>query len=128
MYILGVSGGFKLGYQDAAAVLMHNGKVIAAIEEERISRIKHAPSVFPYYAIREVLGVAKITIHDVAEVATHGITWGDDYRIDVSKFFFLHFGFCPKLSFWHHHDAHAAGAFFSSGFTGEHDCFIRQFW
>lgn len=117
MYILGVSGGFKLGYQDAAAVLMHNGKVIAAIEEERISRIKHAPSVFPYYAIKEVLGVAKITINEVAEVATHGITWGDDYRNDVSNFFLLHFGFCPKLSFWHHHDAHAAGAFFSSGFT-----------
>lgn len=116
-YILGISGGFRLGYQDAAAVLVSDGMVVAAIEEERLSRVKHAPSVMPYFAIKEVLQIAGISIEQVAEVATHGITWGDEYREDVRQYFITYFGFCPKLSFWHHHMAHAAGAFYSSGFS-----------
>jgi carbamoyltransferase len=116
MYILGISGGFRLGYQDAAAVLIQDGNVIAAIEEERLSRIKHAPSIVPYYAIKEVLQIAGITIEQVDEIAAHGSTWGPQYQTDVKEYFTSHFGFCPKLSFWHHHMAHAAGSFFSSGF------------
>ena len=105
-----------MGYQDAAAALMHDGMVIAAIEEERLSRIKHAPSIMPFLAIHEVLKKGGITIQQIDEVATHGATWGEEYQQDLRQYFLTYFGHCPKLSFWHHHMAHAAGAFFSSGF------------
>ena len=47
MYILGIS----CYYHDAAAVLLKDGMLIAAAEEERFSRIKHDYS-FPKRAIR----------------------------------------------------------------------------
>jgi carbamoyltransferase len=49
-YVLGVSG----LYHDAAAALVHDGEVIAAVEEERFSRRKHDPR-FPRAAIRHCL-------------------------------------------------------------------------
>jgi len=46
MHILGIS----CFYHDAAAALIHNGKLVAAVEEERLSRQKH-DSDFPMQAI-----------------------------------------------------------------------------
>lgn len=46
MYILGVSG----FYHDSAAVLIHDGRIIAAAQEERFTRKKH-DSGFPRNAI-----------------------------------------------------------------------------
>lgn len=43
MYILGISGGVRLGYHDIGAALLKDGKLIAAVEEERINRVKHSP-------------------------------------------------------------------------------------
>ena len=47
MYILGISA----YYHDSAACLIRDGKVIAAAQEERFSRVKH-DSRFPYKAIQ----------------------------------------------------------------------------
>jgi carbamoyltransferase len=47
MYILGIS----CYYHDAASVLLHDGQLIAAAEEERFSRVKHDYG-FPRHAIR----------------------------------------------------------------------------
>ncbi|MBL7197453.1 MAG: carbamoyltransferase [Candidatus Omnitrophica bacterium] len=55
MYILGIS----CYYHDAAACLLKNGEVIAAVEEERFTRIKHDYS-FPINAIKFCLDFAKI--------------------------------------------------------------------
>jgi carbamoyltransferase len=55
MYILGIS----CFYHDAAAALLHDGKLIAAAEEERFSRRKH-DSGFPEHAIRFCLEQAGI--------------------------------------------------------------------
>ena len=44
MYILGISGNFYRGSADAAAVLLRDGTLVAAAEEERFIRVKHAPS------------------------------------------------------------------------------------
>jgi len=55
MYILGVS----CYYHDAAAALLHDGRLIAAAEEERFSRLKH-DSGFPRNAIRFCLDAGKI--------------------------------------------------------------------
>jgi carbamoyltransferase len=60
MIQLGLSG----FYHDSAAALVIDGKVIAAIEEEKLSGIKHDSS-FPFKAIRWVLDYAQITIDEV---------------------------------------------------------------
>ena len=60
MYILGISA----YYHDSAAALMFNGKVIAAAQEERFTRIKHDESV-PINAIMFCLQYAEIGIEDI---------------------------------------------------------------
>jgi len=55
MHILGVS----CYYHDAAAALLEDGRLIAAAEEERFSRLKH-DSGFPRNAIRYCLDAGKI--------------------------------------------------------------------
>ncbi len=60
MIQLGLSG----FYHDSAAALVIDGKVIAAIEEEKLSGIKHDSS-FPFKAIQWVLQYAHITIDEV---------------------------------------------------------------
>lgn len=116
MYILGINGGVRLGYRDASAVLTLNGKVVAAVEEERLNRIKSSPHQLPELAIRQVLEIAGISIKDVAIVATHGSTWGGQYGEVLKNFFQTNFAHKPLLMRFHHHDCHAAGAYFSSGF------------
>ena len=55
MYVLGISAYFH----DAAAAIFKDGKLIAAIEEEKLSRIKHDYN-FPENAIQFCLNEAKI--------------------------------------------------------------------
>lgn len=60
MYILS----FKEGH-DPAACLLKDGEIIAAVEEERFIRKKHAPGVFPVESIRFCLKFAGIKEQDV---------------------------------------------------------------
>ena len=60
MYVLGISAYFH----DAAAAIFKNGKLIAAIEEEKLSRIKHDYN-FPENAIQFCLKEAKIQSSDL---------------------------------------------------------------
>lgn len=60
MYILGIS----CFYHDAAAALIHNGRLIAASEEERFSRLKH-DSGYPQLAVEYCLRTAGITAQDL---------------------------------------------------------------
>ncbi|MFQ6109800.1 MAG: carbamoyltransferase [Candidatus Aminicenantales bacterium] len=60
MYILGIS----CYYHDAAAALIKDGKLVAAAEEERFSRIKHDFD-FPDHAIRFCLDYAGISGKDL---------------------------------------------------------------
>ena len=55
------------GNHDAAAVLMEDGKVLAAIEEERLNRVKHS-SAFPLRAIRRCLEQAGVKLEDVDRI------------------------------------------------------------
>lgn len=64
MYILGISA----YYHDSAATLLKDGKVIAAVEEERFSRLKH-DNQFPQQAISACLKYAGITINDISYIA-----------------------------------------------------------
>ena len=60
MIQLGLSG----FYHDSAAALVIDGKVVAAIEEEKLSGIKHDSS-FPFKAIQWCLNYTKISIDEV---------------------------------------------------------------
>ncbi len=115
-YILGINGGVRAGYQDVAAVLMCDGRVIAALEEERINRVKHSAGQLPILSVKEVLRIANITIYDVAVVAFHGSTWQVEIEQVIQQHFESYFGFCPPIKRYHHHDCHAASSFFASGF------------
>lgn len=116
MYILGINGGVRMGYQDISAVLLKDGKVIAAIEEERVSRVKHAPHQLSEKAITEVLDIAGIDITDVDIVATHGQTWGDDYQRALEGYLKDTFGHSPTIKRYHHHTCHGASAYYASGY------------
>ncbi len=63
MYILAYKDG-----HDPAACLMRDGVIVAAAEEERFIRAKHAPGAFPKNAIRFCLSQAGIREEDVDHV------------------------------------------------------------
>src|SRR5712692_8141747 len=69
MYILGLT---TLG--DSAATLINNGEIVAAVEEERFSRVKHH-SGFPYQSVQYCLDQAGITIADVAHIGLYWKPW-----------------------------------------------------
>jgi carbamoyltransferase len=60
MYVLGIS----CFYHDAAACLLRDGEVVAAVSEERFTRKKH-DSEFPVHAIRYCLREGGITSKDL---------------------------------------------------------------
>ncbi|EFK96736.1 carbamoyltransferase family protein [sediment metagenome] len=95
---------------------MKGGEIIAAVEEERINRIKYAPGQLPELAIREALKIGGISMNDVDIIATHGETWGDDFGFWLIDYIKYNFGHCPEIRRINHHDAHAASAFYASGF------------
>lgn len=63
MYVLGINA----YHGDASAALVHDGKLIAAVEEERFNRIKHCAG-FPGHAIRYCLEAAGIGVEDLDHV------------------------------------------------------------
>lgn len=66
MIILGLSG--ALGHDPSAAIVV-DGKIVAAAEEERFIRDKHAKNLFPYEAARYCLQEAGIAPEAVDVVA-----------------------------------------------------------
>jgi len=122
-------------YHDSAAVLVRDGTIVAAIEEERLNRVKHS-SFFPARAIRFCLERAKITIADVDIIVTDTAEEFADFVIarDASKqphhpfqsgrqllaaTFKREFGVdvSAKLHFCRHHVAHLYSAWHPSGFS-----------
>jgi carbamoyltransferase len=115
-YILGINGGFGGGYQDPSACLFAEGKLIAAVEEERLNKIKFSTGIFPLKSIHEVLALAGCSMQDVSTVAFHGSSWQAAIEADMRSYFVHHFGHCPEIRRFHHHDAHAASTYYLSGF------------
>ena len=79
MNILGISGNLQLSYEhsdgdkhDAAAVLIIDGNVVAAIEEERLNRIKHTDK-FPVNAIGFVLEQGGLQLQDIDQICYYGL-------------------------------------------------------
>jgi carbamoyltransferase len=144
MIVLGWHGGLhRCGLEDSlagfaqhdgAAVLFRDGRIVAAIEEERLNRVKHS-NFFPAQAIRFCLAEAKVAIGDVDAIVTdvtehlfNGATllaamtdpnlpitrgrerigglFEREFGIDVSR----------KVHFCRHHVAHLCGCLYPSGF------------
>lgn len=114
MYLLGISGGVLAGNQDGAAALLKDGVILAAAEEERFNRIKHANGLLPRRAIRYCLKQAGISIRDVACVAFPGETYENFVEI-LKDYFEFHFGYAPPIRLVNHHLAHAASAYYLWG-------------
>ena len=81
MKILGIS----CYYHDAAAALIIDGKIVAAAEEERFSRVKH-DSGFPKKAIAFCLSRAKLDAKDLNYVVFYEKPFSKFERITLSSF------------------------------------------
>jgi len=64
MYILGISA----YYHDSAACLLKDGKILAAVQEERFTRVKN-DAAFPAHSINYCLEQARITLTQVDHIA-----------------------------------------------------------
>ena len=62
-YVLGIS----CFYHDSAAALLKNGEIVAAVQEERFTRIKH-DSNFPLNAIKYCLESQNIKLDDIENI------------------------------------------------------------
>jgi len=63
MYILGINA----YHGDAAAALIKDGTIVAAVEEERFNRVKHCAG-FPTESIRYCLNTAGVGIEDIEHI------------------------------------------------------------
>lgn len=138
MYILGIS----CYYHDSAAALIHNGRIIAAAQEERFTR-KKQDERFPINAINFCLNYANIKINNIDYVVFY-----DKPLLKFQRILFTYLSMAPKgiksflqaipiwlkqklfikdliaddlnykgeILFTEHHYSHAASAFFPSPF------------
>ncbi len=137
MYILGLHT-----HHDAGAALIKDGKIVAAADEERFTRIKHWGMDFPELSTKFVLDFEGISLEDVDYIAIpskYGIgrmiaTAFDnigrpEYILKLIKMLLKkeagkgniyskinHFVKSKKILGVEHHLAHAASAFYTSGF------------
>jgi carbamoyltransferase len=70
MYILGINA----YHGNASAAIIADGRLIAAVEEERFNRVKYAAG-FPSAAIRYCLGAAGVTLSEVDHIAIPRNPW-----------------------------------------------------
>lgn len=136
MNILGISA----FYHDSAACLLRDGRILAAAQQERFTRVKHDHR-FPHQAIQYCLTEAGLTADDIDYVAFY-----DKPFIKFERLLETYISFAPrglasflmamplwlkqklripdlirksmdykgKIIFPEHHEAHAASAFFPS--------------
>jgi carbamoyltransferase len=135
--------GINAVYHESAAALLVDGELVVAVEEERFNRIKHAkeanfdnPHQFPERAIRFCLNHAGLTAADIDHVAYSfdpaqrrkryraewwDPRWEETFRLRLGQVRhvaeeLLGRGLSQKFHFVSHHLAHAASAYFPSGF------------
>lgn len=127
---------------DGAAVLLRNGQLICALEEERLNRVKHS-NFFPAYAIFNCLKIAGLSLAEVDVIAMnfeertrHIFAWDTglpsvnhfledpaqrsfSVRDMICELFDREFStdVSEKLFFCNHHEAHLWSVFGTSGFS-----------
>jgi predicted NodU family carbamoyl transferase len=148
MLVLGLSGNLSRAdtnfapsisrgsFHDAAACLIRDGEVVAAVEEERLNRIKKT-NKFPFHAIRECLSIARVGPDEVDAVGHYfgeaavdqflSALYLDDPALPVrgARSVMLDYlrsdlGFdlpSDRLLYVEHHITHAISAFVRSGLS-----------
>jgi carbamoyltransferase len=142
MYIIGISAYFH----DSAATLLKDGKIIAAVEEERFSRVKH-DNTFPDKSIQFLLTYSGVQANEIQAVVYFEKPFSKFDRLLENTFAFAPRGFSffkdsfpswikeklflkqkirkelkvfgldkAAILFSDHHRSHAASAFFPSPF------------
>jgi len=86
VYILGISA----FYHDSAAVLLKDGAIIAAAQEERFSRKKH-DARFPQNAVKFCLDFEKITLPDVEYIVFY-----DKPFLKFERLLETYYAFAPR--------------------------------
>ncbi len=136
MHILGISA----YYHDSAAALLQDGRIVAAVQEERFTRVRHDPR-FPKNAIEYCLREGGISSNDLSGVAFYEKPFVKFNRVLETYLTFAPRGiksFVIALPLWlkeklwmrdhikdqlkydgrvlfsEHHESHAASAFFPS--------------
>ena len=99
--------GLNAYHGDAAAALVVDGRLVAAAEEERFSRVKHVAG-FPSLAAAWCLAEGGLSSPDAVAVGCLEESVPVDPRAEL--------GFDCEWHFVEHHVAHLASAFFPSGF------------
>lgn len=151
MYILGLNA----YHADGSAVLVKDGELIVAVEEERFRRIKHWAG-FPSESISRVLEIAGITGAQVEHVAisrdpkanllrkaafavsnrmkvsnivnrTRNLRKVHDVKEPLSEALGVSEADLPRIHFVEHHPSHLASAFFVSPFEDAAICSIDGF-
>lgn len=134
--------GLSFDYHDAAAALLINGQLVAAIQEERLSRIKHDPSL-PIKAAQACLTQAGLDVSAldavvfyenpllkfdrILKTSRHS---NPDYLEQTLQAWIVEGKFSPreriaqslqipteKIHYGEHHRSHAASAFYASPFS-----------
>ena len=137
--------GINANHADAAACILKNGKLLFAIEEERINRIKHWSGI-PIKSIEKCLDSTRINSSEVTDISinTNPLSnFGNKVTFFLKNFIFgkkkyeimeriktkisiknlineknntLNFNSNIKVHYIDHHTSHIASAFYPSGF------------
>ena len=134
--------GIACFYHDSAACLLRDGKILAAVQEERFTRKKHDPR-FPVHAIQYCLSEARIKPTDLnlvvfydkpfltferlllsyMTVAPRGLrSWLEAMppwlgrKLHIPNVIRREIGYDEEVLFTEHHESHAASAFYPSPF------------
>jgi len=109
--------GFTVGH-DKGAVLIDNGKIIAGISQERLTRIKHdggySGGSIPLSSILYCLNYAGLKFSDIDLWGYSTTELVDDVSEKMNEI--LGYDLGNRLLFVPHHLAHAYSSFFSSDF------------
>jgi len=138
MHVLGVS----CYYHDSAAALVNDDGIQFAIQEERLSRLKH-DARFPALSIGRALGSARLQVNDLDMIVFYenpekklrrlwdqvldgwprsrrlffeDIPYFYQHKLPIAEQLRKHLGYRGKVEFSDHHRSHAASAFFTSPF------------
>jgi len=137
-YILGISA----FYHDSAACLIKDGEIVAAVSEERFTRVKHDAS-FPINAIMHCFKTASISAADLAYIGYYEKTFNKFERlfhtylsyaplgiksfimamqswmtekIRIKDIIYDKLNYEGEILFTEHHESHGASAFYPSPF------------
>lgn len=118
---MNISLGIHTGH-DRGACIIKDGKVIVAISQERLDRIKYSRSpLIPFDAIDSILKYSHISIEDISCIGIsydgiEGIMVQDIYKEELFQYYNNHNITRIPIYIVNHHDAHAYSTFFSSGY------------